>query len=173
MGLHAHDRAFAAYIQTEGAFFDSGKPADGERFRGFDPRALDVFHELFGRLLPIGYGTTEPGERFYGAPLVWWYYSEFPKAEGQAINYIVKPLSEATGADGTLFDSYEGYGLYIRDMALFDQHRSQKLPYDTGAALLATPRDVMFGRGPKWPQTWSDRVVIDLVGIAKRILGRS
>lgn len=172
MGLHSHDRAFAAYIQTEGAFFDSGKPADGERFRGFDPRALDVFHELFGRLLPIGYGITEPGERFYGAPLVWWYYSEFPKAEGQIINYTLKPLADASPADGTLFDSYKGYGLYIRDMALFDQQRAQKLPYDTGAALLSTPRDVLFGRGAKWPQTWSDRVVIDLIGIAKRVLGR-
>ena len=158
-GLHAHDRAFAAYIQTEGAFFDSGKPADGERFRGFDPRALDVFHELFGRLLPIGYGMTEPGERFYGAPLVWWFYSEFPKADGQIINYTLKPLAEATQSDGTLFDSYNGYGLYIRDMALFESHRAQKLPYDTGASLLATPRDVMFGRGAIWPQTWSDRVV--------------
>lgn len=171
-GLHAHDRAFAAYIQTEGSIFDSDKPLDGERFRGFDPRALDVFHELFGRLLPIGYGMTEPGERFYGAPLVWWFYSEFPKADGQIINYTLKPLAEATQSDGTLFDSYNGYGLYIRDMALFDKQRAQKLPYDTGASLLATPRDVMFGRGPQWPQAWSGRVVIDLVEIAKRMLGR-
>lgn len=173
MGMHSHDRAFAAFIQTEGPRFASASPADGERFRGFDPKALDTFHELFGRLLPIGYGENEPGERFYGAPLVWWFYSEFPKAPDQRINYVLKPLADATATDGTLFDSYDGYGLYIRDMALFETQKSQKLAYDTGAPLLATPRDVLFGLGAKWPQRWSDRTVIDLVAIAKHILGRS
>ena len=172
MGLHHHDRDFAAFIATEGPRYDSAAPLDGERFRGFAPAALDTFHELFGQLLPIGYGDTEPGERFYGAPLVWWFYSEFPKPEGQKINYVIKPLSDATPEDGTLFKDYDGYGLYIRDMALFDEQRALKLPYDTGAAILATPRDVIFGRGSKWPKHWSDRLVIDLVPMAKRLLGK-
>ena len=173
VGLHHHDRDFAAFIATEGPRYASATPAEGERFRGFDPKALDTFHELFGRLLPIGYGENEPGERFFGAPLVWWYYSEFPKAEGQAVNYMLKPLADATADDGTLFDSYDGYGLYIRDVALFEAHRSQRLPIDTGAPLLATPRPVLFGRGAHWPESWSDRTVIDLVAIAKAVLGKS
>ncbi|MCY1125277.1 hypothetical protein OU426_00270 [Frigidibacter sp. RF13] len=173
VGLHHHDRDFAAFIATEGPRYASAAPAEGEKFRGFDPKALDTFHELFGRLLPIGYGESEPGERFFGAPLVWWYYSEFPKAEGQTINYVLKPLADATPDDGTLFDSYDGYGLFIRDMALFEAHRTQRLPIDTGASLLATPRPVLFGRGAHWPESWSDRTVIDLVGIAKAILGKS
>ena len=173
MGMHAHDRAFAAFVQTEGPRYASGTPLDGERFRGFDPKALDTFHHLFGQLLPIGYGQTEPGDRFFGAPLVWWYYSEYPKAPGQVINYVLKPLADATPADGTLFSSYDGYGLYIHDMALYEAQRSQKLPYDTGAAILATPREVIFGRGPHWPKIWSDRLVIDLVGLAKSVLGKS
>lgn len=173
MGMHAHDRAFAAFIATEGPRYASAEPQDGERFRGFDPKALDTFHALFGRLLPIGYGETEPGERFFGAPLVWWYYSEFPKAPDQVINYVLKPLDGATPADGTLFASYDGYGLYIRDMALFEAQRAQKLPFDTGAPLLATPRPVIFGRGAQWPESWNDRLVIDLVAIAKSLLGKS
>ena len=173
MGMHGHDRAFAAFISTEGSRYASADPLDGERFRGFDPKALDTFHELFGQLLPIGYGDADPGERFFGAPLVWWYYSEFPKAPGQVINYVLKPLADATPSDGALFASHDGYGLYIRDMALFEQQRSQKLPIDTGAALLATPRPVIFGRGAHWPESWSDRLVIDLVAIAKSILGKS
>lgn len=84
----------------------------------------------------------------------------------------IKPLSDATPEDGTLFKDYDGYGLYIRDMALFDEQRALKLPYDTGAAILATPRDVIFGRGSKWPKHWSDRLVIDLVPMAKRLLGK-
>lgn len=173
MGMHAHDRAFAAYIQTEGPRFASGTPHDGERFRGFEPKALDTFHELFGQLLPIGYADDEPAKRFYGAPLVWWYYSEFPKPPGQVINYVLKPLGDATAADGTLFSSYDGYGLYVRDMALYQAQASQKLPYDTGAAILSTPRNILFGSGPHWPKTWSDRLVIDLVGMAKNLLGKS
>lgn len=172
MGMHAHDRAFAAFIQTEGPRYASALPEDGERFRGFDPKALDTFHELFGQLLPIGYGDTEPGERFFGAPLVWWFYSEFPKAPDQVINYVLKPVESATPADGTLFASHDGYGLYIRDMALFDAHKSQRLPIDTGAPILATPRPVLFGRGAHWPESWGDRLVIDLVAIAKKILGK-
>lgn len=173
MGMHAHDRAFAAFIQTEGPRYASAEPLDGARFRVFDPKALDTFHELFGQLLPIGYGETEPGERFFGAPLVWWYYSEFPKAPDQAINYVLKPVADATAADGTLFASYDGYGLYIRDMALFEAHKSQRLPIDTGAPILATPRPVIFGRGAHWPESWGDRLVIDLVAIAKKILGKA
>lgn len=172
VGMHTHDRVFASFIATEGPRYASAAPRDGERFRGFDPKALDTFHKLFGRLLPIGYGETEPGDRFFGAPLVWWYYSEFPKAADQVINYVLKPLADATPADGTLFASHDGYGLYIRDMALFEVHKAQKLPFDTGAPLLATPRSVMFGRGARWPESWNDRLVIDLVAIAKNILGR-
>ena len=172
MGMHGHDRDFAAFIQTEGPRYASAAPADGERFRGFDPKALDTFHELFGQLLPIGYGETEPGERFFGAPLVWWFYSEYPKADGQVINYVLKPLEDATPADGTLFASHDGYGLYIRDMALFEAQRNQRLLIDTGAPILATSRPVIFGRGAHWPQSWNDRLVIDLVAIAKTILGK-
>jgi len=173
MGMHAHDRAFAAFIATEGPRYASVEPLDGERFRGFDPKALDTFHELFGQLLPIGYGENEPGERFFGAPLVWWYYSEYPKVPDQVVNYVLKPLADATPTDGTLFASHDGYGLYIRDMALFEAHKAQKLPIDTGAPLLATPRPVIFGRGAHWPESWNDRLVIDLVAIAKSILGKS
>jgi hypothetical protein len=171
-GLHDHDRAFAAHIQTEGPLFASAEPVAGERFRGFEPAALDVFHELFGRLLPIGYGDREPSQRFFGAPLVWFYYSEFPKAEGQVINYVIKPVEDAIAEDGKLFSSHLGYGLYIRDMALFDQHRTMKLPIDTGAPILSTPRQVIFGMGARWPENWTDRTVIDLVAIAKRVLGK-
>lgn len=171
-GLHSHDRAFAAYIQTEGPRFASAEPAPGERFRGFEPQALDTFHDLFGKLLPIGYSENEPRKRFFGAPLVWFYYSEFPKPEGQVINYRIKPLDAALPADGTLFASHEGYGLYIRDMALYEQHKSMKLPVDTGAHILHTNREIIFGVGANWPNFWGDRLVIDLVPIAKRLLGQ-
>jgi hypothetical protein len=171
MGMHDHDRAFAAFIQTEGPRFDSAAPLDGERFRGFEPKALDTFHHLFDVLLPIGYGERDAGERFFGAPLVWFYYSEFPKPEGQVINYVVKPIADATPEDGELFDSYDGYGLYIKDMALFEQQRNQKLPINTGSWALHTPREIMFGHGAKWPPNWKERMIIDLVPIAKRLLG--
>jgi len=172
MGTHAHDRAFAAFIETDGPRFASATPADGERFRGFDPKALDTFHTLFDDLLPIGYGEDEPGQRFFGAPLAWWYYSEFPKVPGQIINYRIKPLTDGTPADGTLFASYDGYGLYVADMALYDQQRNQHLPYDTGAELLRTPRDVLFGNGGHWPKDGKGRLVLDLGKIAKQVLGR-
>lgn len=171
MGLHNRDRAFAAFVQTEGPRYASAQPADGERFRGFDPKALDTFHHLFQELFPIGYGDNDAAERFFGAPLVWWYYSEFPKAAGQVINYTLKPVADATPEDGVLFDAYDDYGLYIHDVTLFDQQKSQQMPVDTGASIFQTPRDVIFGLGAKWPKNWHDRWVIDLVPIAKRLLG--
>jgi hypothetical protein len=171
MKMHDHDRAFAAFIATEGPRFASSEPLDGERFRGFDPKALDTFHDLFGKLLPIGYVHEEAGERFFGAPLAWWYYSEYPKAEGQVINYVIKPVADARPEDGQLFEAYDGYGLYIRDMALFDLHRTQKLPIDTGSSWLATHRSIMFGSGKKVPQKWNERLVIDLVPMIKYVLG--
>lgn len=168
IGMHGFERHFGQFIVTEGARYDSAPRAEGERFRGFDPKALDTFHELFGRLLPQGYEDDTPKQRFYGAPLVWWYYSEFPKPEGQIVNYVLKPLADARPEDGTLFDSYDGYGLYIRDPALFEAHRGTILPADTGAPVLMTRRSVIFGRGAKW----GDRIVIDLVPLARRILGK-
>lgn len=169
--VHGHDRAFAAYIETRGPRFASAVPLDGERFRGFDPKALDTMHVLFKQLLPIGYGEDEPSQRFFGAPLVWYYYSEFPKDPGQPINYIVEPLADATPADGVLFASHDGYGLFVRDQAVFDQQRNQHLAIDTGAWALRTPRDIIFGLGAKWPATWNERTIIDLVPIARRMLG--
>lgn len=167
IGMHGFERSFGQFIATEGPRYDSAPRAEGERFRGFEPKALDTFHELFGRLLPQGYEDDTPKERFYGAPLVWWYYSEFPKPEGQVVNYVLKPLAAARPEDGTLFDSYDGYGLFIRDQALFEAHRGTILPADTGAPILMTKRSVIFGRGAKW----GDRIVIDLVPLARRLLG--
>ena len=172
MAPHAHDRAFAAHIQTEGPRFASAAPLPGQRFRGFEPAALNTFHDLFGQLLPIGYSEQEPHKRFFGAPLVWYYYSEFPKPGGQVINYLIKPLAGARPADGTLFASHDGYGLFIRDMALFEAHRTLQLPIDTGAHILHTNREVIFGIGANWPKFWGDRLVIDLVPLAKRLLGQ-
>jgi len=167
IGMHGYERSFGQFIATEGPRYASAPRAEGERFRGFEPKALDTFHELFGRLLPQGYEDDTPKQRFYGAPLVWWYYSEFPKPEGQIVNYVLKPLADAVPGDGRLFDSYDGYGLFIRDEALFEAHQRTILPADTGAPILMTKRSVIFGRGAKW----GERIVIDLVPLARRMLG--
>ncbi|MGB3179084.1 MAG: hypothetical protein WBA90_14530 [Albidovulum sp.] len=168
MKMHGFEREIGQHVTTEGPIFERNPRGDGDRFRGFDQSALDVAHVLLGKLFPITYGEDDPKDHFYGAPLVWWYYSEFDKPEGQVINYILKPIDQATEADGTLFDSLDGYGLYIPDMALYQAHGATQLPVDTGASIYVTPRRVIYGHGAKT----GERVVIDIVPPIKRLLGR-
>ncbi|WP_347313530.1 hypothetical protein [Defluviimonas sp. SAOS-178_SWC] len=167
MKMHGFERVIGQHVVTEGPLFESADRGDGDRFRGFDEKALDIAHVLLGNLFKMTYGEDDPKERYYGAPLVWWYYSEFDKPEGQAINYVLKPLDQATGADGTLFDAKDGYGLYIRDMDLYQAHATTKLPVDTGAVIYITPRTVIYGHGAKR----GDRFVFDIVPPIKRMLG--
>lgn len=170
MKMHGHDRAIGQLVETSGPVFGTSTPdsAAGDRFRGFDPRALNVAHHLLGKLFPIGFKNADPKERFFGAPLVWWYYSEFPKPAGQKINYRVKPLADATPADGTLFEQFEGYGVYIADEALYAQNRGMIVPTDTGAQIFVVPRERMFGGGA---QSGPMRV-FDLVQVARGLIGR-
>lgn len=167
MKMHGFERVIGQHVATEGPIFERAERGDGDRFRGFDEKALDIAHVLLGNLFKMTYGEDDPKERYYGAPLVWWYYSEFDKPEGQVVNYVLKPLDQATGADGTLFGEKDGYGLFIRDMALYEAHAATKLPVDTGAAIYITPRDVIYGHGAKR----GARVVFDIVPPIKRLLG--
>lgn len=168
-GMHGFERVIGQHIHTEGPIFEgTGHRGDGDIFRTFNQKALDVSHVLLGRLFPNGYGEDDPKERFYGAPLVWFYYSEFPKPEGQVINYTIKPLASGTPADGTLVEEKDGYGLFVRDMALYEAHAHTRLPVDTGAAIYVTPRTTIFGHGVKMG---ADRGVIDLVPPIKRLIG--
>ncbi|OYX45550.1 MAG: hypothetical protein B7Z02_00910 [Rhodobacterales bacterium 32-67-9] len=167
MKMHGFERVIGQHVLTEGPIFETAERGDGDRFRGFDEKALDIAHVLLGNLFKMTYGEDDPKERYYGAPLVWWYYSEFDKPEGQIVNYVLKPLDQATEVDGTLFDEKDGYGLYIRDMALYAAHAATKLPVDTGAAIYITPRTVIYGHGAKR----GERFVFDIVPPIKRLLG--
>ncbi len=168
MALHGFEREIGQQIVTEGPAFETAARAEGDKFRGFSEESLDIAHILLGKLFPISYGEDDPKEQFYGAPLVWWFYSEFPKAEGQAINYVLKPLSEAEAEDGELFESFGEYGLFIRDRAAYEAILMNPPPVDTGAAIYETPRSVIYGSGRRLK---GDRRVYDLVTIAKSLLG--
>lgn len=168
MKIHSFERTIGQHVLTEGPVFDVAERGDGDRWPGFDQKGLDVAHVLLGKLFPMTYGEDDPKTRYYGAPLVWWYYSQFPRPEGQAINYIVKPLDRATPEDGAAVETQEGYGLFIRDKALYKTHAETRLPVDTGAAIYVTPRTVIYGRGTR---TLDGRRVFDLVPPIKRLLG--
>jgi hypothetical protein len=165
-GLHGFDREIGAHIAVEGPRFRPRAPLPGEHFPGFAPEALDTFHVLFGDLFPIGYRNRDPEERFFGGPLVWYFYALAPKPAGQTVNYLIRPLDGSGPADGTLMGSHDGYGLFVRDMGLYERHRTTRLPVGTGAPLLATPREVIFRSGPK-----GERTVFDIVPPLKRLLG--
>lgn len=168
MKIHSFERTIGQHILTEGPVFDVAERGDGDRWPGFDQKGLDVAHVLLGKLFEMTYGEDDPKTRYYGAPLVWWYYSEFPRPEGQVINYIVKPLDTAKPEDGAPVETHEGYGLFIRDLALYKQHAETKLPVDTGAAIYNTPRTVIYGYGVKTPD---GRRVFDLLPTVKGLLG--
>lgn len=169
MRLHTFDREIGREVLASGPVFEgspgAGPRLPGDRFPDFNPVALDIAHELLGRTFPIGWTEADAQESFFGGPLVWYYYSTFPRPEGLVPNYLIRPLAEP--GEGTLLAEHLGYGLYVRDADLHARHRSTKLPVNTGAPLLATPRDVIFGRGAKW----GSRVVIDLVPPARALLG--
>jgi hypothetical protein len=167
MKVHGFDRQIGDFIEVTGDRFDTAPRGPGDRFRGFSIQAINTAHELLGQLFPIGYTDQAAKDRFYGAPLVWWFYSEFPKADGQAINYRIKPVIDAAPSDGTLLAEHDGYGLYIADQALYDAQRATRLPTDTGAAIFVVSRDQMFGKGAQS----GDRLVIDFVAVARGILG--
>ncbi len=168
MKIHTFERVIGQHVLTEGPIFDVAPRGDGDRWPGFDQKGLDVAHVLLGKLFPMTYGEDDPKTRYYGAPLVWWYYSQFPRPEGQLINYIVKPLDRAAAEDGEPLATHGGYGLFIRDTALYQQHAETRLPVDTGAAIYVTPRTVIYGRGVR---TLDGRRVFDLVPPIKRMLG--
>lgn len=154
VGLHRFDREIGQFMQ-----------ASGPRFEGYDVRALDTAHILFGRLFPIGWDDSDARERFYGAPLVWYFYSLQPRTGDQVINYQLRPL-ETPPEGGRLFDSYDGYGLWIMDDALYEKQRTTVLPTDTGSPLFVVSRRDIFGRGVQN----GPRYVIDLVQVARGAL---
>lgn len=168
MKIHSFERTIGQHVLTEGPDFDVAERGDGDRWPGFSQKGLDVAHVLLGDLFKMTYGEDDPKTRYYGAPLVWWYYSQFPRPEGQVINYVVKPLDRATAEDGAPVETHAGYGLFIRDMALYQRHADTKLPVDTGAAIYITPRTVIYGHGVR---TLDGRRVFDLVPPIKRLLG--
>lgn len=168
MRMHTFEREIGRHVLTEGPIFDVAERGDGDRWPGFDQKGLDVAHVLLGKLFEMTYGEDDPKTRYYGAPLVWWYYSQFPRPEGQVVNYVVKPLDRATAEDGAPFATEKGYGVFIRDEALYRRHAETKLPVDTGAAIYVTPRTVIYGRGTR---TLDGRRVFDLVPPVKRLLG--
>jgi hypothetical protein len=168
MKMHSFERVIGQHVLTEGPVFDVAPRGDGDRWPGFDQKGLDVAHVLLGKIFAMSYGEDDPKMRFFGAPLVWWYYAQFPRPAGQVINYIVKPLSAAKPEDGEAVATEQGYGLFIRDPELHRQHAQTRLPVDTGAAIYVTPRTVLYGHGVR---TLDGRRVFDLVPPIKRMLG--
>ena len=168
MNLHGFEREIGQQLHVEGPVFETAERGDGDRFRGFSETSLDVAHVLLGKLFPIKYGEDDPSTQFYGAPLVWWFYAEFPKPDGQVINYVLKPVDQATPEDGELFEEFRGYGLYIRDRAAYEATLNNPPPVDTGAAIYETPRSIIYGRGRRLK---GDRLVYDIVPFAKWLLG--
>ena len=168
MKIHTFERVIGQHILTEGPVFDVAPKGDGDRWPGFDQKGLAVAHVLLGQLFEMTYGEDDPKTRYFGAPLVWWYYAQFPRPEGQVVNYVVKPLDQATAADGEAIATEQGYGLYVRDRELYRRHAETRLPVDTGAAIYVTPRTVLYGHGVR---TRDGRRVFDLVPPIKRMLG--
>lgn len=168
MRMHGFEREIGQQIVTEGPIFETAERADGERFRGFSVQAVDVAHVLLARLFPITYGEDDPAQRFYGAPLVWWFYSEFPKPEGQQINYVLKPLDRATPDDGDPIATHLGYGMFVLNRAEWRQTADNPPPVDTGAAIYETPRSIIYGHGRRLN---GERRVHDLIHLARRTLG--
>ena len=99
--------------------------------------------------------------------MVWLHYAVQPKAEGQVITYVVQPLADPAPEGGRLHDEEDGYGLYVMDEARFEQHLTTTFTTKFGAPIYQLSRDMIFGRGAQR----GDRFVIDLVDIARSILG--
>lgn len=167
MRLHTADRELGLKIATRGPAFDVAEPAPAERFHGFNPVALDIVHELLPAAFPPDYRPEAPAEKFFGGPHVWFYYAQFPKPAGTVPNYDIRPVT--VRGQGTLIAEHLGYGLYVRDMDEYRRDRFRKLPFNTGAPLLGTDRDIIFGKGARYS---GGRIVIDLVAVVRGILGQ-
>jgi hypothetical protein len=155
-GLHQFSREIGANVELR-----------GDRYEGYQTRALGTFHDLFGRLFPIQYTEEGAAKNFFGGPMVWLHYAVQPKAEGQVITYVVQPLADPAPEGGRLHDEEDGYGLYVMDEARFEQHLTTTFTTKFGAPVYQLSRDMIFGRGAQR----GDRFVIDLVDIARSILG--
>ncbi len=64
MKMHGFERVIGQHVATEGPIFDRAPRGDGDRFRGFDEKALDIAHVLFGNLFKMTYGEDDPKERY-------------------------------------------------------------------------------------------------------------
>ncbi len=170
MKMHTFERTIGQYVATEGPVFEIAQPGDGDRFPGFSEKSLDIAHVLLGKLFPMTYGEDDPKTRYYGAPLVWWFYSYEPRPEGVEPNYILQPLDGAAPEDGEPLATEQGYGLFVRDRALYADHGATRLPVDTGAAIYVTPRTVIYGAGDT---PLDGRVVVNISKQIKRLLGRN
>ena len=164
--LHRFDREIGQSIALSGLQFE--RDATGPHGRGFKPEAYHIAHALLGEAFPIGWTDEEARSRFFGSPLVWLYYADRPKPLGAAPTYVIKPLADATAEDGDAFAKDGGYGLFVRDPVQYQRHATMRLPTNTGAPAFVTPREEIFGRGARWDR----RVVIDLVAIARSVLGK-
>lgn len=155
-GLHQFSREIGANVELR-----------GDRYVGYQTRALGTFHDLFGRLFPIQYTEEGAAKNYFGGPMVWLHYAVQPKVEGQVITYVVQPLDDPAPTGGRLHDEEDGYGLYVMDEDRFQAHLTTTFSTKFGAPIYQLSRDMIFGRGAQS----GERLVIDLVDIARSILG--
>ena len=134
LGLHSFSREIGRHIEVS-----------GNQFEGFNPLALDTFHNLFLQLFPIRY-TEKAGEtEYFGGPLVWLHYSREKKPDGQVVNYVLQPMAVDAPAGARLFGTHNDYGLYVLDEALFAEHRATGFTAHFGAPIFYTSRDDSAG----------------------------
>lgn len=155
-GLHQFSREIGASVELR-----------GDRYEGYQTRALGTFHEIFGELFPIQYTEDGASNNYFGGPMVWLHYAVQPKAADQQITYVLQP-DEFEAPDGaTLFQSFDGYSLWIIDVARHKANLATTFTTQFGAPIYQLSRDEIFGKGART----GDRFVIDLVSIARGILG--
>ncbi len=155
-GLHQFAREVGSHVQLK-----------GERFDGYKVSALATFHEIFGQVFPIRYSDAQAQQNYFGGPLVWLHYAVQPKSEDQTITYVLQPESDPVPDGAHAHDTYDGYVLYILDEDRYQTHLATTFSTYFSAPAYHVPRDEVFGKGARR----GDRFVIDLVAIARTVLG--
>ena len=129
------------------------------RLSPVDADAYIAFDELFDQIFPHEYTEEAWQNGYIGASIAWYVHALQPKADDQAINYVVRRPGAAIRNDETVAAEWEGWTVTVLSADQYKADRFRAGIPSSISDILYVPRDEVFGRGERW----GNRRVFDLL----------
>ncbi|HEY0303779.1 MAG TPA: hypothetical protein VGC44_02350 [Longimicrobiales bacterium] len=118
-----------------------------DRVGGYDVSSAEQFRAsaLLNKLLPPDWHPSVPRKAHGGSALTWNFYAHVPNNTPD--NYILQRARDVAPMDAAQVASDGEFSLFVRDSAIWTQHRELRPHSPAGARIYQIPRAVLFKSG--------------------------